>query len=157
MTRILFVCTGNICRSPTAEAVVRHLARSDGNADHVEVDSAGTSGWHAGESPDPRSREVASRRGIDMTGIQARQVRSSDFGHFDLVLAMDQGHLRSLRRQCPKGARATVKLFLDYAPELGRHDVPDPYYGGADGFELVLDLIEAAGRRLLESLSVNPD
>ena len=150
--RVLFVCTGNICRSPTAEAVVRHLARELAPQLPLELDSAGTHDYHIGEPPDPRTVAAASRRGIDMSLLRARQVERHDFDRFHLVLAMDRGHLRLLQRMAPAHARDRVQLFLDYAPQVALREVPDPYYGGPAGFELVLDLAAEAGRGLLAEL-----
>lgn len=149
MIKILFVCTGNICRSPTAEGVFRALVAAEGLAGHVATDSAGTHAYHVGEPPDGRSTAAALRRGIDLSDLRARKVRASDYGEFDLVLAMDRGHADILRRQCPADLADRVKLFLDFAPDLGMQDVPDPYYGGGDGFERVLDMIEAGSAGLL--------
>jgi protein-tyrosine phosphatase len=143
--RILFVCMGNICRSPTAEGVMRKLLREQGLEGEIEIDSAGTGGWHAGEPPDARATEAARRRGIPLEG-QARRITRSDFNRFDLVLAMDRENLRELRAIAPPHAREKVRLLVD-----GR-DVPDPYYGGARGFEDVLDLVEEACRELLDEL-----
>jgi|SRR5690606_21928735 len=144
MKSVLFVCTGNICRSPTAEGVLRYMSREMGMEVHVE--SAGTHGYHAGEPPDERSQRVARVRGYDLSAQRARQVRPEDFERFDLIVAMDQGHLRLLERDCPPEHRAKLRLLVD-----GR-DVPDPYYGGPEGFERVLDLVEAGCRRLLQDL-----
>ena len=141
---VLFVCTGNICRSPTAEGVLRQLAAKEGIELHVA--SAGTGDWHVGSPPDERAQHHAKGRGYDLSAQRARQVRESDFEEFDLVLAMDRGHLRALERMAPPEARHKVRLFI-----AGR-DVPDPYYGGPQGFEHVLDLVEAACRDLLQEL-----
>ncbi len=149
MIRVLFVCTGNICRSPTAEGVFRDLIAQHGLEGEVETDSAGTHDYHVGEAPDSRSRAAARVRGIYIGGQSARQARRADFETFDYVLAMDRQNLGELRRIAPKGTDAMLALFLDFAPDAGVHDVPDPYYGGADGFEEVLDLVEAASRGLL--------
>ena len=149
MIKVLFVCTGNICRSPTAEGVFRALVATEGLAGHVATDSAGTHAYHVGEPPDGRSTAAALRRGIDLSDLRARKVRVSDYAEFDLVLAMDRGHADILRRQCPADLADRVKLFLDFAPDLGIKDVPDPYYGGGDGFERVLDMIEAGSAGLL--------
>jgi protein-tyrosine phosphatase len=150
--RVLFVCLGNICRSPTAEAVFRHLLVQEGEEGTVEVDSAGTHGYHTGEPPDPRAIEAAARRGIDMRALRARMVDAEDFRRFDLVLAMDEQNFRRLRRIAPPGHAHRLRLFLEFAPTLGRRDVPDPYYGGTSGFEEVLDLAEAASAGLLAEL-----
>ncbi|MEE8445759.1 MAG: low molecular weight protein-tyrosine-phosphatase [Alphaproteobacteria bacterium] len=149
MVRVLFVCSGNICRSPTAEGVMRKLLAERGLEHRVEVDSAGTHGFHEGEAPDTRSQAQARRRGIELGDQRARQVRREDFHDFDLIVAMDRGHLRELERMAPPDAPARVELFLRYAPECGQDDVPDPYYGAGDGFETVLDLVEAGARGLL--------
>ena len=151
-TRILFVCLGNICRSPTAEGVLRHLLAEEGDSLRVEVDSAGTGDYHLGAPPDMRSQSAAKRRGIDLCALTARQVTRRDFGDFDLILAMDRQNLRDLQAMKPKGSRAQVRLFLDYAGEPGISEVPDPYTGDARDFEHVLDLVTAASRRLIERL-----
>jgi protein-tyrosine phosphatase len=135
--RILFVCLGNICRSPTAEVVFK------------EVDSAGTAAYHIGQAPDPRTRAAALRRGYDLSPLRARVVEELDFEQFDLILAMDHENLSALKHRAPHGADDRVRLFLEFSPELGTTEVPDPYYGGANGFEEVLDLVEAASRGLL--------
>jgi protein-tyrosine phosphatase len=152
MIKVLFVCTGNICRSPTAEGVFRALVAAAGLADRIATDSAGTHAYHVGEPPDLRSAATAARRGIVLDDLRARKVRGGDFDEFDLVLAMDRGHLQSLRQLCPKGREDRVRLFMDFAPALGIKDVPDPYYGGGDGFERVLDMIEAASQGILDHL-----
>ncbi len=152
MIKVLFVCTGNICRSPTAEGVFRRMVEEAGLEGRISVDSAGTEGYHAGESPDPRSAEVARARGYPIDDLRSRQIRSRDFESFDLILAMDQGHLGQLRRLCPPERLGRLKLFLEYAPWAGARDVPDPYYGGPGGFTRVLDLIEVGCRGLLEVL-----
>jgi protein-tyrosine phosphatase len=150
--RVLFVCLGNICRSPTAEGVFRHLLRQEASELQVEVDSAGTADYHLGEPPDLRSQRAAMRRGIDLGGLRARQVTPADFASFDLILAMDRANLLELEAMRPKNSRARVRLFLEYAPELGRLEVPDPYYRDASGFEEVLDFSAAASRGLLADL-----
>ena len=150
--RVLFVCLGNICRSPTAEGVFRHLLRQEAPELQVEVDSAGTADYHLGEPPDLRSQRAAMRRGIDLGGLRARQVTPADFARFDLILAMDRANLLELEAMRPKDSRARVRLFLEYAPELKRLEVPDPYYRDASGFEEVLDFSVAASRGLLADL-----
>ena len=155
MTAVLFVCTGNICRSPTAEGVFRALVEDNGMTGAVTVDSAGTGGWHVGEPPDPRSCEAALRRGVDITGQRARQVRKDDFDRFDIIVALDESHLRQLELMRPDGHPNRPRLVLDFAPALGLRDVPDPYYGGPDGFENVLDMIEAASAGLLAEIRAN--
>ena len=147
--RLLFVCLGNICRSPTAEAVVRALAALEAPELGVEVDSAGTAGYHVGEAPDPRMRAAAARRGYDLEALRARIVEPADFERFDLILAMDRENLAVLHRRAPEQARERVRLFLEFSPDAEPREVPDPYYGGPNGFEEVLDLVEAAARGLL--------
>lgn len=148
MKSILFICLGNICRSPTAEGVTRALAQKMGIS--LEIDSAGTGSWHVGEPPCDRATRHAARRGYALGGA-ARQVRTEDFTRFDLILAMDRQNLADLRALAPASARDRVQLFRDYDPEVGGPaDVPDPYYGGEDGFELVLDIVERAAAGLLE-------
>lgn len=149
---MLFVCLGNICRSPTAEAVFRHLLAREGTNLGIEVDSAGIGRWHVGEPPDERAQAAARRRGLDMSSIRARQIAREDFERFDLILAMDRENLAELRRRAPPQYRERVRLFLEFAPDLGAQDVPDPYYGGEAGFEEVLDLTEQAARNLLGHL-----
>jgi low molecular weight protein-tyrosine phosphatase len=152
--RVLFVCLGNICRSPTAEGVMRKLVRDAGLEERIEVDSAGTGSWHVGEPPDARATRVARRRGIELEGA-ARQVRPRDFAEFDLILAMDASNLRNLQRLVPdEDARTKVRLLREFDPAAagGDLDVPDPYYGGPNGFEEVLDLVQAACAALLERL-----
>lgn len=146
--RVLFVCLGNICRSPTAEAVFRHkLDRSD-LAPIVQCDSAGTAGYHAGEAPDHRAADAARARGYDMSRLRARQVRDDDFETFDLILAMDHNNLVDLRRRADRRFHDKLKLFLEFAAEP-EQEVPDPYYGGRDGFDRVLDLVESASDGLM--------
>ena len=153
MTRVLFVCMGNICRSPTAEAVVREIARREAGDLALQVDSAGTHDYHAGDPPDERAIAAARRRGYDLSALRARIVDASDFQRFDLVVAMDEEvHVR-LRRIAPPDYASRLALFMDFAPAVGRRDVPDPYYGGAAGFEDVLDLVEEGARGLLAKLA----
>jgi len=153
MTRVLFVCTGNICRSPTAEGVARHFIDTGGLGDLIEVDSAGTHGYHVGEAPDPRTRKVAQQRGYDLSALRARKLEVFDFQRFDLVLAMDRGHLEAMRRLCPEVYRPRLALFMDYAPDSALDEVPDPYHGRPRGFDVVLDMCESGVRGLLDTLS----
>lgn len=148
---VLFVCMGNICRSPTAEGVFRHLVTDSGLDEHVHIDSAGTHAYHVGEPPDRRARAAAERRGISLEDIQARRVQPDDFERFSYIIAMDQDNLAILEEQSEGAHREKLRLFLEFSsgPEK---EVPDPYYGGATGFERVLDLVEDAGRGLLEEL-----
>jgi low molecular weight protein-tyrosine phosphatase len=152
--RLLFVCMGNICRSPTAEGVMRGLLREQGLEDAVEVDSAGTGDWHAGSPPDARATAAAQARGVMLAGA-ARQITAADFGEYDLILAADRRNLRDLQALMPPGSRAELHLLREFDPasaDAGDLDVPDPYYGGDEGFEHVLDLVEAACRGLLDAL-----
>jgi low molecular weight protein-tyrosine phosphatase len=150
--KILFVCLGNICRSPTAEAVFRAVAAREAPELEIEVDSAGTAGYHIGEPPDIRARQAASRRGYDMSPLRARIVEPRDFEEFDLILAMDRENLSVLHRRAPAHSRDRVRLLLEFAPNAVVTEVPDPYYGGPNGFEEVLDLVEAAAQGLLHHL-----
>jgi len=144
MKKILFVCTGNICRSPTAEGVLRHLA-AEMNIP-IEVASAGTGDWHVGQAPDERAQHHAKTRGYDLSTQRARQVRKRDFEAFDLIVAMDRGHLEILREHCPPKHHGKLRMLVN------GHDVPDPYYGGPEGFEQVLDMVEAACLGLLHEI-----
>lgn len=150
--RVLFVCMGNICRSPTAEAVVRAHLENSGLSAEVEIDSAGTHGYHIGKPPDRRAQEAAAGRGYDLSPLRARQVSESDFSRFDRILAMDRDNLEFLRQACPAEHRNKLQLFLEYSSNHAEREVPDPYYGGADGFQHVLDLVEDAARGLVEDL-----
>jgi len=154
MKRILFVCLGNICRSPLAEGVFLHLAQQAGRGDEFEVDSCGTGSWHVGEHPDPRSQATARKHGV-ILNHRARDVNRSDFKNFDLIIAMDRDNksdLLSFSNLKPE-EQAKVKLLREYDPETnGDLDVPDPYYGSADGFEEVYQMVERAGKKILESL-----
>ena len=154
--KVLFVCLGNICRSPTAEAVVRELARRDRPDLELEVDSAGTHGYHTGSPPDERSIDAARRRGYDLASLRARVVEAGDFGLFDLVVAMDEEVYGHLQRVAPRAPAARLVLFMEFAAGSDRRSVPDPYYGGATGFEEVLDLVEEGARGLLDSLAARP-
>lgn len=151
--KVLFVCTGNICRSPTAEGVARSVAARMGVADRFEFDSAGTHDYHAGEGPDPRTAAAARRRGYDLASLRARQVTAHDFVHYDYVLAMAGEHLEWLQRVCPRPHLQKLGLLLEFSGRLDQADVPDPYYGGAQGFEQVLDLVEGAATGLIRRLT----
>jgi protein-tyrosine phosphatase len=152
MVKVLFVCMGNICRSPTAQGVFAALLRQHELEESVFVDSAGTHSYHIGSSPDPRARAAALRRGIDISDQRARRLTVADFEEFDYVLVMDRENLEAVEDMCPPAQAGKVRLLLEYAPHLGIEEVPDPYYGGAAGFERVLDMIEAASEGLLEHI-----
>ncbi|MCL5425881.1 MAG: low molecular weight phosphotyrosine protein phosphatase, partial [Gammaproteobacteria bacterium] len=149
--KVLFVCLGNICRSPTAEGVFRRALERAGMSNAVEVDSCGVGNWHVGKAPDQRAQQAAKRREIDLSGLRARQLSEQDFTEFDYVLGMDQDNLRAMRELKPADSRAHTGLFLDFAGTPGV-EVPDPYYGGEEGFENVLDMIEAASNGLIQHL-----
>jgi protein-tyrosine phosphatase len=150
--KVLFVCMGNICRSPTAEGVFTALAARHQMASHLHVDSAGTHAYHVGDPPDPRAQNAALRRGIDLSRLRARRVSLRDFHEYDYVLAMDADNYAHLLQLCPDEARYKLKMFLEFAPHLNESDVPDPYYGGELGFERVLDMVEAASEGLLDHI-----
>jgi protein-tyrosine phosphatase len=151
---VLFVCMGNICRSPTAEGVFRHYVTEAGLAQRVDIDSAGTHAYHVGAPPDRRALAAAARRGFSMGEIRARHISPDDFARFDLILAMDLDNLALLREQSEPEYHEKICLFLEYA-SAQQTEVPDPYYGGATGFERVLDLVEDASRGLLEKLRIS--
>ena len=153
---VLFVCTGNICRSPTAEAIFRKLAADAGMAVAVTADSAGTHGYHVGEPPDPRAQEAAAKRGYDLSALRARRFEQADFQRFDLILAMDRDHYSILSNMARHSAGHKLKLMMSYARRFADEEVPDPYYGGSQEFERVLDMLEDAARGLLESLRKGP-
>jgi protein-tyrosine phosphatase len=153
-TSVLFVCMGNICRSPTAEGVFRHHVEQAGLGERIVVDSAGTHAYHVGDPPDRRSKAAAERRGIGLGDLRARRVSDQDFERFDYIIAMDMDNLERLKDQSPPEHHPKVRLFLEFSSAQER-EVPDPYYGGAAGFERVLDLVEEASRGLLETLSRN--
>jgi protein-tyrosine phosphatase len=155
-TRLLFVCTGNICRSPTAEGVALSRARALGVAEHFVIDSAGTHNYHSGEPPDSRSTAHAARRGYDLTALRARQLRPDDYYRFDYLLAMDYGHLRLMQAMRPADGTAEVVLFTAESKRFRNQSIPDPYYGGEAGFEHVLDMIEEATDAWLRRLAPNP-
>ncbi len=148
--KILFVCLGNICRSPTAEIVFREIVAREAPDLPIEIDSAGTAAYHVGAPPDSRTRQAALRRGYDMSALRARVVEPRDFGRFDLILAMDRQNIDALRQRAPPAVHERIRLFLEFAPESDTTEVPDPYYGGPNGFEEVLDLVEMAARGLLD-------
>lgn len=150
--KVLFVCMGNICRSPTAEAVFRARVEEAGLAGQIRIDSAGTHDYHIGEPPDARTQRAAAKRGYDMSNLRGRQVERADFGRFDYVLAMDNANLSILQRLRPNDADSHLGLFLDFAERHGDHEVPDPYYGSVDGFERVLDMAEDASDGLLRHI-----
>lgn len=152
VVKVLFVCTGNICRSPTAEGVFRALVERVGLGRAITVDSAGTHSYHVGEPPDPRSCRAARERGVVLDDQRARKVRPDDFTEFDLILAMDRGHHRHLAQMCPRGAEGRLHLFMSFAPSWEIEDVPDPYYGEGDGFARVLDMIEEGSANLLDHI-----
>jgi protein-tyrosine phosphatase len=149
---VLFVCMGNICRSPTAEGVLRSLVAREAPELDVEIDSAGTHDYHIGAPPDRRAQAAALKRGIDLGGLRARQLVADDFNRFDYVLVMDGTNLADAAAIAPHHFRAQFRRFLEFAPQAGTPDVPDPYYGGAEGFEQVLDLAEAGARGWIASL-----
>jgi protein-tyrosine phosphatase len=150
--RLLFVCLGNICRSPMAEGVFRRVAEDEGVLHLFDIDSAGLGDWHVGQAPDTRAQTAAQNRGIDISGQSARQIEPGDYDRFDLLLAMDGSNYQELVQLAPSEARHKIRRFLDFAPHVGTADVPDPFYGGSEGFDHALDLIEQAARGLLAEL-----
>jgi low molecular weight protein-tyrosine phosphatase len=150
--RVLFVCTGNICRSPTAEGIFLKLVRGARLGELIVADSAGTHGYHVGEPPDRRMCEAATRRGYDLSVLRARKFERSDFHDFDLVLAMDRENHAHLAGIAPASEAHKLKMMMQYARRFREHEVPDPYYGGSRGFELVVDMLEDASRGLLEAI-----
>jgi protein-tyrosine phosphatase len=153
---VLFVCTGNICRSPTAEGVFRKLVAQAGLGERIGTDSAGTHGYHVGEPPDPRAQAVAAKRGYDLSVLRARRIERADFQRFDLILAMDHDHHAILSRMAPAAASHKLRLMMSYARRFRESEVPDPYYGGPQEFERVLDMLEDAAQGLLSSLGSKP-
>ena len=152
MVKVLFVCLGNICRSPTSEGIFRAMVTNAGLGDLISIDSAGTGAWHEGEPPDPRGQAAAIRRGYDLSDQRARKVAIRDFEQFDYIIGMDSQNCADLTALAPEAACDKIKLFLDFAPHLGHRDVPDPYYGGPQGFDNVLDLVEEASKGLLNDI-----
>lgn len=152
--KVLFVCLGNICRSPTAHGVFQHYVEQAGHSDWISIDSAGTGAWHVGKAPDSRATAAASSRGYDLSPLRARQVHVDDFDYFDYILAMDCDNLNDLAAMRPGHFKGELGLFLNYGDDLPDREVPDPYYGGDEGFEAVLDMIEAASDGLLQHLLI---
>ena len=152
-TRVLFVCLGNICRSPTAQGVFAQFVDHSDLSHRIAVDSCGTADWHTGKAPDERAIAAAAERNYDLSALRARQITSEDFNRFDYILAMDESNLRALVERCPADYHGHLSLLLDFYPGAGMSEVPDPYYGAADGFARVLDLIEGASAGLLRAIS----
>ncbi len=152
MVKVLFVCMGNICRSPTAEGVFVHMVGEHSLQEQIEVDSAGTHAYHVGHEPDRRAQQTAAKRGIDISKLRARRVKERDFEQYDYVIAMDEDNMRCLEEVCPPGYEQKLGLFLKYAPNVPETEVPDPYYGGPTGFERVMDMVEQAAGGLLEEI-----
>jgi protein-tyrosine phosphatase len=152
---ILFVCMGNICRSPTAQGVFRDMVDKQGLSEYISTDSAGTIDYHAGSKPDRRARETAIKRGLDLSDLRARMVSADDFERFDYVIAMDRSNYAALEALCPPGREERLHLLLDFAPHQPIREVPDPYYGGVAGFDRVFDLVEEASRGLLDKIMSN--
>ncbi|TPQ29908.1 low molecular weight phosphotyrosine protein phosphatase [Methylomonas sp. EFPC3] len=155
--KVLFVCMGNICRSPTAEGVFAHLVAEKNLAERFQIDSAGTHAYHIGDAPDLRAQKAARERGIELKHIRARKVVAEDFENFDHILAMDDDNHAILSEVCPQDQAHKIRRFLEYAPHLNQRDVPDPYYGGSYGFERVLDLVEQASEGFLQALQAKGD
>lgn len=151
-TNVLFVCLGNICRSPTAQGVFEHLVRQRNLQDQIRIDSAGTHAYHIGEQPDPRSQSAARSRGVDLSTQRARRVEAEDFERFDYILAMDRSNYETLKSMCEPEHLSKVSLFMQFAEHWKIDEVPDPYYGGSQGFERVLDMVEAASEGLLADI-----
>ncbi len=151
-TKVLFVCLGNICRSPMAEGSFRHAVEQAGLSDQFEIDSAGTSGWHIGEPPDKRATQTALQRGLDLSAQRSRKVNQSDFDDYDYIIAMDRDNYSSLMGTSLKGSHSKIRMFLEFAQKASETEVPDPYYGGQHGFDHVLDLVEEASQGLLKHI-----
>ena len=152
MIKVLFVCMGNICRSPTAEGVFRHQVVAAGLSDMVVIDSAGTHDYHIGKPPDNRAQQAALKRGYDLSGLRGRQVAPRDFQEFDYIVAMDADNLSNLRKSCPPQQQHKLNLLMEFSYNFSQPEVPDPYYGGAQGFENVLDMVEDAAAGLLQKV-----
>ncbi len=152
MVKVLFVCMGNICRSPTAHGVFEHAVKQSGLSQQIAVESAGTHAYHVGEAPDPRSQKAAQKRGYDLSSQSSQKINKKDFLHYDIILAMDRDNYRNLLTLCPECHTDKLRLFMEFAPHMGIDEVPDPYYGGVNGFEKVLDMVEEASEGLFEYL-----
>ena len=150
--KVLFVCMGNICRSPTAEGVFRHLVQQEGHSDWIKTDSAGTHAYHIGEQPDRRAQQTARTRGIDLSDLRGRQALVNDFHEFDYILAMDNENYQNLQSLCPAGHEEKLSLFLNFSKEYSESQVPDPYYGEMDGFTYMCELLESATGGLLKDI-----
>lgn len=149
---VLFVCMGNICRSPTAHGVFRKLVQNEGLEQRIEIDSAGTHAYHVGSPPDSRAQAVAISRSVDLSDLRGRQVEAEDFHRFEYILAMDADNLGILNQLCPAGTEEKLRLFMEFAPDYGMREVPDPYYGGNRGFDQVFDMVEEASRGLIAEI-----
>jgi protein-tyrosine phosphatase len=152
MIKVMFVCMGNICRSPTAHGVFRKLVQEEGFIDDIYIESSGTHAYHVGESPDRRAQQTASYRGIDLSDLRAQRVKHADFENFDYIIAMDDDNYTILSSECPAEHRNKLHMFLDFATDIPQREVPDPYYGGPGGFDHVFDLVEAGSRGLLQEI-----
>ena len=155
MVKVLFVCLGNICRSPSAEGVFRKLVIDENLSENILTDSAGTGAWHIGHAPDSRAIYTALQRGIDLSDLRARQVSAVDFSTFDYIIAMDEQNYADLERLSGESSQDKISLFMDYAENFTDTEVPDPYYGGDNGFEVVLDMIEDAAQGLLKTIQAH--
>ncbi len=155
MVKVLFVCMGNICRSPMAEGVFHKLVNEAGLDDRISIDSAGTHSYHVGDAPDQRAQATLLDQGIDISGLRGRQVADPDFKHFDYIVAMDTANLNNLKRRAPFNYQKKIRLMLSYSRKFPNLDVPDPYYGGAEGFDQVLKMVEDAGQGLLKEIQEN--
>lgn len=152
MKRVLFVCLGNICRSPSAEGLFRKIVKEKGYEEMIEIDSAGTGNWHIGHSPDHRAQEAAMRRGVDLSDLKARQVSNEDIIHYDLILVMDRRNRADVGSMAQPEYQHKIRYLLEYSGQYEELEIPDPYYGGVDGFDMVLDMIEESCERLLDSI-----